>query len=134
MATKYTIDDKLAITFDVNGAAVFQPAWPDGTPFASKKEAEDWAKVFIGYLKDETALQPGNSPDNPVLRDEDLVDYAALEEFERATAEQQALADELAAAAALEVELELPNLDGEPESDEDIVDAEVVTDEVVDEK
>jgi hypothetical protein len=125
MATKYTIDDKLAITFDVNGAPVFQPTWPDGTPFASTKEAEDWAKVFIGYLEDENALQPGNSPDNPVLRDEDLVDYAAREEFERVTAEQQALADERALEAATELEAFQEPVSSD-DSDEDVVDAEVV--------
>lgn len=130
MATTYKIDDKLGITFDINGAVVVQAAWPDGTPFASKTEAEDWAKVFIGYLEDEEAPQPGNSPDNPVLSDADLVDYAAREEFESITAAAKAEADAKAAELAIELEqAELGELPVSETSDEDVIDAEVVEEE-----
>lgn len=130
MATTYKIDDKLGITFDINGAVVVQSAWPDGTPFASKTEAEDWAKVFIGYLEDESAPQPGNSPDNPVLSDEDLVDYAAREEFERITAEAKAEADAKAEQFAAElVEAGFIVASESETSDEDVIDAEVVEEE-----
>lgn len=138
MAITYKIDDKLVITFDINEAPVVQPTWPDGTPFKDKAEAEKWAKTFIGYLKDETAPQPGNSPDAPTLKEEDLVDFTAQAELEAAVAEEKKLAEEAAAkfeeelrnsekdAAApdsIKVLIEIPKELG---SEEDIVDAEIV--------
>lgn len=44
-----------------------QPHWPDGTPWASKKEAEDWAKAWLAHNADETAAMPGNGPDAPTI-------------------------------------------------------------------
>lgn len=140
MAISYKIDDKLTITFDINDAPVVQPTWPDGTPFKNKDEAEKWAKTFVGYLKDETAPQPGNSPDKPTLTDDDLIDHEAVAAFEAEAEEQKKLAEERL--AKLEEELKLAELDAvqvdpesirvlvepakELDSKEDIVDAEIV--------
>lgn len=131
MTTKYTIDDKLAITFDVNGAAVVQPTWPDGTPFASKAEAESWADVFVGWLADDSAPQPGNTPSEPILSEADFVDSEAQEEFERVTAEQKAAHDEQAELNAVSLVEEIGpsdpiDIEALVASLEDVQDAEVV--------
>lgn len=138
MAISYKIDDKLTITFDVNDAPVVQPTWPDGTPFKDKAEAEKWAKTFVGYLKDETAPQPGNSPDKPTLTDDDLIDHEAVERLKKETEEQAKIdaekaakfEEELALAEAGTLYTEPPQflieLAGDPESKEDIIDAEIV--------
>lgn len=44
-----------------------QPNWPDGTPWASATEAENWAKQHILSLTDETAELAGISPAQPTL-------------------------------------------------------------------
>ena len=44
-----------------------QPHWPNGTEWASKKEAEDWAKAWVAYNADETADRPGDGPDQPLI-------------------------------------------------------------------
>jgi hypothetical protein len=51
---------------------MFQPDWPDFTPWGSASEATDWAEVFIASLVDnESELVAGNSPDtHPALRPE----------------------------------------------------------------
>jgi len=43
----------------------FQPDWPDGTPWANKSEAEDWAQVFIESLDNpESEFVAGENPEN----------------------------------------------------------------------
>lgn len=45
---------------------LFQPTWPDNTPWASKEEATAWAELFIESLENpESALIPGDSPEAP---------------------------------------------------------------------
>jgi hypothetical protein len=59
------------VTIGEQGAPfLFQPDWPDVTPWASLAEATDWAEVFIASLVDpESEFVAGNSPDNhPALR------------------------------------------------------------------
>ena len=49
---------------------MFQPDFPDFTPWASKKQATDWAKVFIAALVDpKSEFVAGDSPaTHPKLR------------------------------------------------------------------
>jgi len=79
--TRYTfeIDTDNAIriwdseTPNENGAPfMFQPDFPDTTPWADAAEATDWAEVFIASLVDpESELVAGNSPDtHPAIRPE----------------------------------------------------------------
>jgi len=51
---------------------MFQPDWPDVTPWADAAQATDWAEVFIASLVDpESEFVAGNSPDtHPALRPE----------------------------------------------------------------
>jgi hypothetical protein len=64
----YTTDNNNAISIFMDGSEVpfmFQPDWPDGTPWASKKEAEDWAKAKIAELTIESAPMAGDTPSQP---------------------------------------------------------------------
>lgn len=131
MANTFSIDSDLTITFDIGGAKVVQATWPDGTKFASKTEAEQWADVFVGWIADESAPQPGNSPDVPVLTEDDFVDKEAQEEFERVTAEQKAAHDEQAEINAVSLIEEIGpsdpiDIEALVASLEDVQDAEVV--------
>jgi hypothetical protein len=51
---------------------MFQPDWPDVTPWADAAEATDWAEVFIASLENpESEFVAGNSPDaHPAIRPE----------------------------------------------------------------
>jgi hypothetical protein len=51
---------------------MFQPDWPDVTPWADAAQATDWAEVFIASLVDaESEFVAGDSPDtHPALRPE----------------------------------------------------------------
>ncbi len=56
-----------------NGAPfMFQPDWPDVTPWADAAQATEWAEVFIASLVDpESEFVAGNSPDtHPAIRPE----------------------------------------------------------------
>lgn len=69
-----------------------QPSWPDGTKWASKKEAEEWAKAWLAHNADETKPMPGNSPDVPTIP------TPTIEEAEAARAKAIAEVAELHAA------------------------------------
>ena len=51
---------------------MFQPDFPDTTPWANTAQATDWAEVFIASLVDPLSeFVAGNSPDtHPALRPE----------------------------------------------------------------
>jgi len=51
---------------------LFQPDWPDVTPWADAAQATDWAEVFIAALVDPLSeFVAGNSPDtHPAIRPE----------------------------------------------------------------
>jgi hypothetical protein len=57
---------------------MFQPDWPDVTPWADEAQATDWAEVFIASLENpESEFVAGNSPDaHPALRPEAPVEEA----------------------------------------------------------
>lgn len=46
---------------------LIQSTWPDGTPWSSDKEAEDWAKAEINYFKnpESASIRGGFSPKKP---------------------------------------------------------------------
>jgi hypothetical protein len=67
---KYEINSSLEVRIwyeDGEAPNIYQPTWPDGTPWASKKEAEAWAKQSILSIQDPTADYPGVSPSQPVI-------------------------------------------------------------------
>lgn len=53
---------------------MFQPDWPDLTPWESKAQATNWAEVFIASLVDtDSEFVAGNSPDtHPAIRPQPL--------------------------------------------------------------
>lgn len=58
MALQYTVDENNVVKiFDQQKEGSFsQPHWPNGDEWANKKEAEDWAKLFIESMENENAL------------------------------------------------------------------------------
>jgi hypothetical protein len=47
---------------DSDAPTLFQPDWPDGTPWASKEEAEKWAQDYIAYVEDPESKEIPSSP------------------------------------------------------------------------
>jgi hypothetical protein len=81
MNFRYEIDKNNAVWIFVDGnevASVFQPDWPDTTPWANKAQAEAWAKAWIKSMTDPTAPFAGNSPSKPTEPRGDFVDPASL--------------------------------------------------------
>jgi len=79
----YEIDDNNAISVwdnenpnENNQPFLFQPDWPDNTPWASRDEAEGWVSVFIeSAVNPESEFVAGNSPKtHPMPRP---IDYKA---------------------------------------------------------
>lgn len=59
-----------------NAPFLFQPDWPDGTPWASRQEAQDWANAYLEALSNpESEFIQGNSPDAPVIPRPEPTDY-----------------------------------------------------------
>ena len=61
------------VTIGEQGAPfLFQPDWPDVTPWSDAAQATDWAEVFIASLVDPLSeFVAGNSPDtHPAIRPE----------------------------------------------------------------
>jgi hypothetical protein len=72
---RFEIDENNAIyAFDSDSDVpfLFQPDWPDLTPWADEAQATDWAEVFIASLVDPLSeFVAGNSPDtHPAIRPE----------------------------------------------------------------
>jgi hypothetical protein len=54
--------------FDVgNAEVIYQPTWPDGTPWSDSAEASAWAEQQILSIEDLTADLAGPSPTTPVI-------------------------------------------------------------------
>jgi len=84
-----------------------QPTWPDGTKWASKAEAEAWAKAWLAHREDETKPMPGNGPDQatiPTLSAEEVEKIRAEKVAELEAAALTAAAEALADAPKVEVE------------------------------
>jgi hypothetical protein len=105
MKFRYEIDKNNAVWIFLNDskvASVFQPDWADGTPWANKTEAENWAKAWILSMTDETAPLPGNSPNEPTVPRPEFIPLTIAElpvaepdaELEAAIAAENALAEE----------------------------------------
>lgn len=45
--------------------SIFQPDWPDTTPWAGPEEAAQWAELYIASVVDEAAPYAPNSPGEP---------------------------------------------------------------------
>jgi hypothetical protein len=51
-----------------NAPFLFQPDWPDGTPWASRQEVQNWADAYTTALSDpESEFIQGNSPSEPII-------------------------------------------------------------------
>lgn len=46
---------------DSDVASLFQPTWPDQTPWADANEAESWAQLYIASVEDEEAPYAPNT-------------------------------------------------------------------------
>lgn len=54
----YTVNDANTIEVFVNGQEVpvlVQPHYPNGDPFDTVGEAEEWAQLYVSYMTDENA-------------------------------------------------------------------------------
>lgn len=75
---RYEIDENNAVRVFNEGEDVpfiFQPDWPNTTPWADKAEAEAWAVAKIAELADSTAPLAGINPENPT--EQRPLDYRA---------------------------------------------------------
>lgn len=64
---RYEIDQNNAIHMWHDGEDVpflFQPDYPDGTPWANREDAENWAKAKVLELEDENAFEAPTSPNS----------------------------------------------------------------------
>lgn len=50
-----------------NAPFLYQPTWPNNTPWATKAEAEFWAEAFIKMMEDPKNGRPGEGPDNAFI-------------------------------------------------------------------
>lgn len=60
---RYEIDSNNAIKIWNDGEEnpfLFQPDWPDGTPWADAQEAESWALAKIAEIEDPNAFEAPN--------------------------------------------------------------------------
>lgn len=75
---RYEIDENNAVRIFNEGEDIpfiFQPDWPDYTPWADKAEAEVWAVAKITELTNLSAPLAGSNPENPT--EERPPDYRA---------------------------------------------------------
>ncbi len=65
----FEVDDNNAVRIFREGQeapVIFQPDWPNGTPWADKAEATSWAELYVRSFEDaEVAELPGDSPEEP---------------------------------------------------------------------
>ena len=57
-------------------AGLYQPHWPDLTPWSSMEEATEWAKMFVESIEEDAAPFPPNGPN------EERIKKPTLEELE----------------------------------------------------
>jgi len=92
-----------------------QPTWPDGTKWASKAEAEAWAKAWLAHREDETKPMPGNGPDQATIATLSVEEVEAAREEKVAAIEAADIAaNEAALADAPKVEVEEPTAEEAP--------------------
>lgn len=74
MSYRYEVDKDKAVRIwddanpnEFNAPFILQPNWPDSTAWASKSEAESWAKAFIAALENpESEFIAGDTPSEPL--------------------------------------------------------------------
>jgi hypothetical protein len=96
MANRYEIEEGThAIRVYYDGADVpglYQPHWPNGMPWASAEEAEEWAQLFIASIEDEAAPYAPGGPGEPGTPKPTPEEIAAMQaEMEAREAEMEAL-------------------------------------------
>jgi hypothetical protein len=47
---------------DSDAPSLYQPDWPDGTPWSSKDEAKNWAEHYIEHLENPETVELTNTP------------------------------------------------------------------------
>ena len=66
MSNRYEIEDgthAIRVYYDgADVAGLYQPHWPNGEPWSSAKEAEEWAKLFLASMEDPEAPYPPGGP------------------------------------------------------------------------
>lgn len=66
MNLTYTVDsNSFLVQIYMEGssqAIIYQPDWPDGTPWSSKEEAEIWAQLCIQAIVDDSAPYAPSGP------------------------------------------------------------------------
>lgn len=69
---RYEIDNDNAIRMwdsefpnEDDAPFLYQPHWPNGTPWADAEDAKNWADVYVESMIDHSSeFVPGNDPDN----------------------------------------------------------------------
>jgi hypothetical protein len=67
---RYELDENNGINIFEEGneiPVIYQPHWPDGTPWADAAEARSWAEIKIAEITDPEAPLAGNSPSEPTF-------------------------------------------------------------------
>ena len=57
---------------------ILQPHWPDGTPWATKQEAENWATATIASNNPDEPMEAGHSPLQPLVAKKTPQELAAM--------------------------------------------------------
>jgi hypothetical protein len=57
---------------------ILQPHWPDGTPWATKQEAENWATATIASNNPDEPMDAGFSPSQPLVAKKTPQELAAM--------------------------------------------------------
>lgn len=69
MALRYEIEEgtnAVRVFYpDSDAPSLFQPDWPDTTPWADAAEAEAWAQLYVASIEDEDAPYAPTSPGQP---------------------------------------------------------------------
>jgi len=67
---RYELDENNGINIFEEGneiPVIYQPHWPDNTPWADAAEARSWAEIKIAEITDPEAPLAGNSPSEPTF-------------------------------------------------------------------
>lgn len=78
---RYEIDGKNAVRVFAEGSDVpflFQPDYPNGDAW-TKKQAKEWAEIYIASLTDPTAPLPGPSVAEPSVPRPEIVSEPTVE-------------------------------------------------------
>lgn len=71
MTHTHSLDENLAVLIftsdNPDTALIFQPNWPNGEPWGSEAEANNWALAWIESMENKNSkFLAGNSPDQPL--------------------------------------------------------------------